>query len=97
MIAIGYMRRGKESSDRTVSLEDQRARIAAYCAERDGVLAETLADDGVSGGNRERLERLAERVKITGARAIAVYHMDRFARDLAATLDFIRRFARQGV
>ena len=47
----------------------------------------------VGGG----LERLAERVKITGARAIVVYHMDRFARDLAATLDFIRRFARQGV
>jgi hypothetical protein len=53
------------------------------------VLAETLADDGVSGGNRERLERLAERVKITGAPAIVVYHMDRFAQDLAATLDFI--------
>jgi hypothetical protein len=49
------MRRDKESSDRTVSLEDQRARIASYCAERDGVLAETLADDGVPGGNRERL------------------------------------------
>ena len=39
MIAIGYMRRSKESDDRTVSLEDQRARIAAYCAERDWVLA----------------------------------------------------------
>jgi len=36
-------------------------------------------------------------VKITGARAIVVYHMDHFARDLAATLDFIRRFARRGV
>ena len=52
---MGDMRRDKECSDRTVSLEDQRARIAAYCAERDGVLAETLADDEVSAGNRERL------------------------------------------
>lgn len=51
----------------------------------------------MSGGNRERLERLAERVKATGARAIVVYHLDRFARDLAATLDYLRRFARRGV
>src|SRR5580765_620418 len=58
--AIGYVRRSKESGERTVSLEDQRARIAAYCAERGWLLAEILADDGVSGGNRERLERLAE-------------------------------------
>jgi DNA invertase Pin-like site-specific DNA recombinase len=97
MIAIGYVRRSKESTERTVSLEDQRARIAAYCAERGWSLAETLADDGVSGGNRERLERLAERVKVTGAHAIVVYHLDRFARDLAATLDYLRRFARRGV
>jgi len=32
-----------------------------------------------------------------GARAIVVYHLDRFARDLAATLDYLRRFARRGV
>jgi len=91
------VRRSKESGERTVSLEDQRARISAYCTERGWSLAEMLADDGVSGGNRERLERLAERVKATGARAIVVYHLDRFARDLAATLDYLRRFARRGV
>jgi DNA invertase Pin-like site-specific DNA recombinase len=51
----------------------------------------------VSGGRRERLERLAERVKTTEARAVVVYHLDRFARDLAATLDYLRRFARRGV
>jgi site-specific DNA recombinase len=97
MIALGYVRRSKESSDRTISLEDQRARIETYCQEHGWSLAEVLADDGVSGGRRERLERLAERVKATGARAIVVYHLDRFARDLAATLDYLRRFARRGV
>lgn len=50
-----------------------------------------------SGGRRERLERLAERVRATGARFIVVYHLDRFARDLAGTLDYLRRFARRGV
>ena len=80
-----------------MSLEDQRARIEAYCQEREWRLAEVLADDGVSGGRRERLERLAERVKATHARTIVVYHLDRFARDLAATLDYLRRFSRRGV
>ncbi len=31
MLALGYVRRSKESGGRTVSLEDQRERIAAYC------------------------------------------------------------------
>ncbi len=51
----------------------------------------------MSGGRRQRLERLAGRVKATGARAIVVYHLDRFARDLAGTLDYVRGFARRGV
>src|SRR5712691_9508955 len=97
MIALGYVRRSKESAARTVSLEDQRARIETYCQEHEWSLAEVVADDGMSGGRRQRLERLAERVKVTGARVIIVYHLDRFARDLAATLDYLRRFARQGV
>jgi DNA invertase Pin-like site-specific DNA recombinase len=97
MTALGYVRRSKESGARTVSLEDQRARIADYCRGQAWQLVEVLADDGVSGGRRERLERLAERVKATGARAIVVYHLDRFARDLAGTLDYLRRFSRRGV
>ncbi len=95
--ALGYVRRSKESTARTVSLDDQRARIADYCRAQRWELVEVLAHDGVSGGRRERLDRLAERVKAIGARAIVVYHLDRFARDLAATLDYLRRFARRGV
>jgi DNA invertase Pin-like site-specific DNA recombinase len=97
MIALGYTRRSKESGARTISLEDQRARIEEYARGRRWQLAEVLTDDGVSGGKRERLERLAQRVKATGARFIVVYHLDRFARDLAGTLDYLRRFSRAGV
>src|SRR6266851_1294563 len=97
VIALGYVRRSKESGARTVSLEDQPARIEAYCEERRWRLAEVLADDGVSGGRRERLDRLADRVTATHAHAIVVYHLDRFARDLAATLDYLRRLSRRGV
>jgi DNA invertase Pin-like site-specific DNA recombinase len=95
--AIGYVRKSKESTERSVSLEDQRERILAYAKEQGWRVAEVVTDDGVSGGRRERLERLAERVKVTEARAIVVYHLDRFARDLAGTLDYLRRFARRGV
>ncbi len=97
MTALGYVRRSKESGERTVSLEDQGARIADYCRAQGWHLVEVLADDGVSGGRRERLERMTERVRVTGARFIVVYHLDRFARDLAGTLDYVRRFARRGV
>lgn len=97
MIALGYVRRSKESGARTVSLEDQHERVVAYCTERGWQLSEVVTDDGVSGGRRERLERLAERVRATGARAIVCYHLDRFARDLAGTLDYLRRFSRRGV
>jgi DNA invertase Pin-like site-specific DNA recombinase len=61
-----------------ISLEDQGERIGVYCKERGWQLVETLADDGVSGGRRERLERLlTERVRATRARVIVVYHLDR--------------------
>jgi DNA invertase Pin-like site-specific DNA recombinase len=95
--ALGYARRSKKSTERTVSLDDQRARITAYCLERGWQLAEVLADDGISGGRRERLQRLADRVKATGATVIVVYHLDRFARDVAGMLDALRAFSRRGV
>src|SRR6266478_3747727 len=97
LVALGYVRRSKESTVKTVSLQDQRAQIEAYAAAQGWQLAEMVSDDGISGGRRERLERLAERVRATGARAIVVYHMDRFARDLAGTLDYLRSFSRHGV
>lgn len=97
MTALGYARRSKKSTERTVSLDDQRARIADYCLERGWQLAEVLADDGISGGRRERLQRLADRVKATGATIIVVYHLDRFARDVAGMLDALRAFSRRGV
>lgn len=49
MIALGYSRRSKEATERTVSFEDWQARIAAYAAERGWQLIEVLVDDGVSG------------------------------------------------
>jgi DNA invertase Pin-like site-specific DNA recombinase len=96
-VAVGYARRSKESGARTVSLEDQRARVTAYCLEHGWTVAEVLTDDGVSGGRRERLDRIAQAVKHHRARAVVVYHLDRFARDVAALLDALRSMSRRGV
>ena len=45
MTALGYIRRSKESTARTISLEDQRAMvgIADYCRAHGWPLAEVLA------------------------------------------------------
>jgi site-specific DNA recombinase len=95
--AVGYVRRSKESGKRTVSLEDQRERIAAYCERKGWRLAEVLVDDGVSGGRRERLTRLDAALRATRAGAVVVYHLDRLARDAAALLDWLERAGRRGV
>ena len=52
------------------------AHVSRSTARSAGVVpSEVLAYDGVSKGRRDWLERLAERVKATYARAIVVYHL----------------------
>lgn len=97
MVAIGYVRRSKESAYRTVSLEDQTARIRTYCHEQSFSLAEIITDDGVSGGKRTRFERIRAALRRHRARVVVVYHLDRYARDLAGGLDTLDSFARKGV
>jgi DNA invertase Pin-like site-specific DNA recombinase len=103
VIALGYARRSKASADdardgrRVVSLETQAAKIRDYADAQGWTLADILTDDGVSGGRRERLERLAARVQATKARAVVVYTLDRYARDVAGLLDSLRTFQRRGV
>ena len=97
LTALGYIRRSKESSARTVSLEDQRQRISDYCRAQSWTLTRVITDDGVSGGRRERLDRIAAAVGEHRARAVVVYHLDRFARDVAGMLDALRSLSRRGV
>jgi DNA invertase Pin-like site-specific DNA recombinase len=96
-IAIGYIRRSKESEGRTVSLEVQEASIRTYAASRGMQVATVVVDDGISGGDRSRFARIAETVRDAGAQAVIVYHLDRFARDLAGMLDTLSMFAKKGV
>ena len=83
--AIGDVRRSKESGARTVSLEDQRARIADYAQGQGWQVAEVVADDGVSGGVRlpDRVQRVvrvailvAPRVRLLRPWARTDFHPD---------------------
>ncbi|MFQ5520556.1 MAG: recombinase family protein [Candidatus Methylomirabilia bacterium] len=53
LIVIGYLRRSKERRAATASLEEQAARIRAYCETQEWVLARMVTDDCVSSGRRE--------------------------------------------
>ena len=97
MRAIGYVRRSKESDTKTVSLEGQTEKITSYCNEKGLKVAEIVTDDGVSGGDRDRLERLEAVVRKHKAQAVVVYHLDRFARDVAALLDNLRAYRKRGI
>lgn len=96
-LAIGYVRRSKESDARTVSVEVQQSLIKEYIAARGWKLAEMLIDDGVSGGRRKRLVRLEKTVRRHRAQIVVCYNLDRFARDAAAQLDSLRDYHRRGV
>jgi DNA invertase Pin-like site-specific DNA recombinase len=97
--ALGYVRRSVESEGRVgaASLEDQAARIAEYARAKGWELVDTVTDNGVSGGKRERFGRLDGRLRATGARRLICYHADRLARDTAGLLDWLDRWTRRGV
>jgi site-specific DNA recombinase len=97
VIALGYARRSKEAGARTISLEDQQARIADYCRAQGWTVAEVLVDDGISGGRRDRLERVQTALRQHRAGVVVIYNLDRVARDVAALLDTLKGWSRRGI
>jgi DNA invertase Pin-like site-specific DNA recombinase len=93
VVAIGYARRSKESGAKTVSLDEQAEQIRRYASQQHWTLAELVTDDGVSGGKRSRLARLEAVVRAHRARIVCVYHLDRYARDVARCSTVSRRTA----
>ncbi len=95
--ALGYVRRSKRSEERTISLEEQDRQIRVYCEARGFELAGLIRDDGISGTKRKRLDRIAKALKTFGAQTVVVYHLDRFARDIAGLLDHLKHYRRNGI
>jgi site-specific DNA recombinase len=97
MNAIAYIRRSKESTEKTVSLDVQERAIIEYARKVGLDLTGMIVDDGVSGGDRERYEQIHTLCREKSARAVIVYHLDRFARDTEALLTQVRSLAKKGI
>ena len=100
--AVAYLRVStEEQAMEGVSMDAQRARIEAYCAMRGLLLADVIADPGVSGWKplaaRPGGQRLLEIVKTRSATAVVALKLDRLFRNCADCLTVVAGWDRAGV
>lgn len=82
-VAVGYVRVSREEQARDgVSLDAQRARVAAYATAKGLELGDVLADEGLSGKdlNRPALEDLLNRCRRGEVGHVIVWKLDRLTR-----------------
>lgn len=100
MTAIGYVRVSTEDQAKEgVSLDNQRAKIKAYCQLKDLDLIEIIEDAGISAKNLKRpgvqkVLRLARKKQVD---AIVVYKLDRIFRSTVDALETTRMFDKWAV
>lgn len=99
MNAIGYVRVSTEGqAQEGVSLEAQRARIAAWCTASGYTLVEIHIDAGISGGradNRPALQAaLAQACRLKAV--IVVYSLSRLARSTKDAIAISERLSKSG-
>ena len=100
MRAIGYIRVSTDEQARDgISLDNQRAKIAAYCELNDLDLVEIIEDAGKSGKdlNREGVQSLLERIKGRHVDAVVVYKLDRLSRRVKDTLTLMDLIEKKSV
>jgi site-specific DNA recombinase len=95
MKAVGYIRVStNEQARESVSLDNQRARIEAYCLYKHFELIDMIEDAGISGGKnkgRPGFMVLLDRIESNGIEAIVLYSLERLSRDML-TLLALERF-----
>jgi site-specific DNA recombinase len=100
MPTLGYVRVSTEDQAKEgVSLDNQKAKIKAYCQLKDLELREIIEDAGISAKNLkrpgvQRVLRLACRKEID---AIVVYKLDRIFRSTIDALETTKAFDKWGV
>ncbi|MDA8084003.1 MAG: recombinase family protein [Nitrospiraceae bacterium] len=98
--AVGYIRVSTtEQATEGISLDNQKSKIAAYCALNDLELIEIIEDAGKSGKNlsRDGVQALMSMVKGKRIDAVVVYKLDRLSRKVIDTLTLIETIERAGV
>ncbi len=92
MKVVGYIRVSTEEQAKDgVSLDNQRAKIQAYCEFKDMELVEVIADEGISGSksNRNGFQRVISLCEKKQVEAVIVYSISRFTRSTKDLLNFI--------
>jgi len=87
----GYVRVSTYNQLENYSIEEQTARLKAYCAARGWVLADIYVDGGFSGGNLNRpaLQKMLSDIQKNTVDAVIVYKLDRLSRSQKDTLTLI--------
>jgi site-specific DNA recombinase len=96
--AIGYIRVStQDQATEGVSLEAQRAKIAAWCAVNDYDLVALFEDAGISGSRMENRDGLNAALKAAGkGTALVAYSISRLARSTRDMLEIAERLERRG-
>jgi DNA invertase Pin-like site-specific DNA recombinase len=98
--AVGYVRVSTEEQAREgISLDNQRAKITAYCALNELELVEIIEDAGKSGKdlNREGMQALMESIRTRSVDSIVVYKLDRLSRRVRDTLQLMELIEKQRI
>jgi site-specific DNA recombinase len=97
--AVAYIRVSTElQASEGVSLEAQRAKIAAWCLLNDYELSDTFTDEGISGSrmaNRPGLLKAIEHACKTSS-ALVVYSLSRLSRSTKDTLELGEKLEKSG-
>lgn len=91
MLVFGYARVSTDNQLENYSIEEQTARLEAYCAAKGWTLLHTYIDGGYSGGNTDRpaLQEMLHAIKENPVDAVVVYKLDRLSRSQKDTLTLI--------
>ena len=98
--AIGYVRVSTtEQAIEGISLDNQKAKIRAYCGLNDLELVSIIEDAGKSGKNlnREGIQELLRNVKSKAIDAVIVYKLDRMSRKVMDTLILIETIEKASI
>jgi len=98
--AIGYIRVSTdEQAKEGVSLENQEAKIRAYCDLKDLDLLEIVQDAGISAKNLRRpgVQKVLEMAQEKMVDAVVVYKLDRMFRSTVDALETTKQFDEWGV
>lgn len=97
MNAIGYVRVSTQGqADDGISLDAQRAKIAAWCEVNGYNLAAIFEDAGISGTKADRPGLAAALAAVTPGAALVVYSLSRLARSTKHTIELSEQLEKSG-